>query len=197
MPNHKKFVFEENKLREVLPNSESFRDVLDKLNYTATSAAYVALKTALKKFNLDYSHFLGQGFLLGKKHNWKKSKNLNDILSNNITYVSSNNLKKRLIKDGVLENKCQNCKIDPIWNNNPLSLQLDHINGIHSDNSLENLRLLCPNCHSQTETFAGKNHHKKKEVKIYECKKCFTVLKKKRKSEMCRICCNKYNNITT
>jgi hypothetical protein len=60
----------------------------------------------------------------------------------------------------VLTEKCEICEIGSSWNNKPLVLQLDHINGINNDNRLENLRLLCPNCHSQTDTFSGK--HKRK-----------------------------------
>lgn len=67
------------------------------------------------------------------------------------------NLRKRLIKDGLLKNVCSICLCRPVHNNKPLTLQLDHINGVNNDNRLNNLRLLCPNCHSQTETFGGKN----------------------------------------
>lgn len=84
--------------------------------------------------------------------------NLNDVLEGRISYVSGNNFKRRLLRDNILANECAVCGIKGIWNNQPLSLQLDHINGNNKDNSLPNLRLLCPNCHSQTETFAGKNN---------------------------------------
>lgn len=53
--------------------------------------------------------------------------------------------------------KCSECGLGPNWNNKPLTLQVDHIDGDNQNNDLDNLRLLCPNCHSQTETFAGKN----------------------------------------
>jgi Zn finger protein HypA/HybF involved in hydrogenase expression len=66
-------------------------------------------------------------------------------------------LKKRLISLGI-EYRCAgpDCIISDTWLGAPISLQLDHINGIYNDNRLENLRFLCPNCHSQTDTYAGK-----------------------------------------
>ena len=70
-------------------------------------------------------------------------------------------LKERLVKEGILEYKCAECGISK-WNNKPLSLHLDHINGINNDHRIENLRFLCPNCHSQTDTYAGKNRKHKK-----------------------------------
>lgn len=78
----------------------------------------------------------------------------------NGTYTGKYNrykLKERLIKDGVFEHVCAECGLQPEWNGKKLTLALDHINGVNDHNRLENLRLLCPNCHSQTETFAGRN----------------------------------------
>lgn len=70
---------------------------------------------------------------------------------------ASNNVVKRfLIRKGLLQYECCLCKIGN-WLDKKLTLQLDHINGIRNDNRIENLRLLCPNCHSQTKTYAGKN----------------------------------------
>lgn len=68
-------------------------------------------------------------------------------------------LKERLLKEGLLEDKCSRCGIID-WNDEPISLQIHHKNGKGKDNRLENLCILCPNCHSQTETFAGRNSRK-------------------------------------
>ena len=65
-------------------------------------------------------------------------------------------IKLRLIKAGLKTNHCERCGIDT-WRGAPLSLALHHINGIKDDNRLENLEFLCPNCHSQTDNFAGRN----------------------------------------
>ena len=65
-------------------------------------------------------------------------------------------LKNRLLKENILENKCSICGIDE-WQGKEISLQLDHIDGDNHNHRLENLRLVCPNCHSQTDTYCGKN----------------------------------------
>jgi 5-methylcytosine-specific restriction endonuclease McrA len=64
-------------------------------------------------------------------------------------------LKRRLLDAGLLERKCYRCGIDS-WRGKPLSVQIDHINGVPDDNRLENLRMLCPNCHSLTPTYGNK-----------------------------------------
>lgn len=71
-------------------------------------------------------------------------------------HANTSTLRCRLLKAGLLQNVCSICASPPIWNNKHLTLQLDHINGVRSDNRITNLRILCPNCHTQTDTFAGK-----------------------------------------
>lgn len=81
---------------------------------------------------------------------------LRKILVKGSSYASSR-LKKRLIAKGLLEEQCSECGLGSEWNGRPLVLQLDHINGVRDDHRLGNLRILCPNCHTQTPTYVSRN----------------------------------------
>jgi 5-methylcytosine-specific restriction endonuclease McrA len=81
---------------------------------------------------------------------------ISEILEGKHPYYQTLKLKKRLIKEGIKKNECEICKISE-WNGKSLSMQLDHIDGDSHNHKLENLRMTCPNCHSQTETYCGKN----------------------------------------
>jgi len=76
--------------------------------------------------------------------------------------VNSTRLKTRLIEEGYLEDRCGKCGSLPEWNGEPLNLQLDHIDGNRRNNLLSNLRIVCPNCHSQTPTYAARNRRNPK-----------------------------------
>ncbi len=81
---------------------------------------------------------------------------LTEILEGKHPKYKTNNLKWRLFEEGIKSNKCEECKVSD-WNGKELICELDHINGNPKDHRLENLRILCPNCHSQTDTFCGRN----------------------------------------
>ena len=107
------------------------------------------LNKHLKLMGIEYAgNMAGIGMLKSKVP-------LEDILTNKVKFHTGQ-LKKRLIFEGLLEDKCKDCGNEGIWNNKPITLELDHINGDDNDNRLENLRILCPNCHSQTPTFRKK-----------------------------------------
>lgn len=94
-----------------------------------------------------------------KVRNKKSSQSyaLKDILEGKYPQYPTSKLRKRLIVEGYKNNECEICGLKGIWNNKPISLQVDHVDGNRINHKLENLRLLCPNCHSQTETYGAKN----------------------------------------
>ena len=140
-------------------SSYSIASVLLQLGLKATGGNYKTIQNAVKRLQLNTSHWTGQGHLRGKTHNWSPSIPLSNVLTEESTYTSTFRLKNRLLKDHLLVYECSICHISS-WQGKELALQLDHINGVNNDHRLENLRLLCPNCHSQTDTFAGKNKRK-------------------------------------
>jgi len=97
--------------------------------------------------------------------------------------TSSHNLKNRLVKEGVLAYECVKCGNNGMWMGEKISLHLDHINGDRNDNQIENLRILCPNCHSQTPTHSGKDKRAK-------CRDCFKIITS-HQQQRCQACANK------
>jgi 5-methylcytosine-specific restriction endonuclease McrA len=85
---------------------------------------------------------------------------LEELLVEGRARTSRGNVKRRLIKAGLKEDRCERCGISE-WQGKPLSLELHHINGDGLDNRIGNLEILCANCHSQTDTWGGRNGHRK------------------------------------
>lgn len=108
---------------------------------------YETLKTYFRKYNIDYK---GNQYRFGVVREESRVP-LSKILNNEITY-SNTSLRKRLIECGLKENKCECCGITS-WNGKEIKFELHHIDGNHYNNNLDNLQILCPNCHSQTDTF--------------------------------------------
>lgn len=120
------------------------------------------LKNKLIYFGIDYSHF--NGINPNKKNGWNKLTK-DDFIENYLTEnpkrkTCNSNLKKWIIKFELLDYGCCVCENNGNWMGKPMTLQLDHKNGLNYDNRLSNLRFICPNCHSQTDNFTGKNSKK-------------------------------------
>jgi Zn finger protein HypA/HybF involved in hydrogenase expression len=155
--------YEKEKLKSIVEGSNSYSEVTRKLGLKPYYGNRKTTKKYIELFKIDTSHF-GNYSCGGNK----EKKDLSDILTSGSTY-DNRHLKKRIISDGLLEYKCVKCDNEGVWNGEILTLQLDHINGINNDNRIENLRFLCPNCHSQTKTFGGKNTKLKANKKIEYC----------------------------
>ncbi len=139
-------------LEAIVAESKTFAEIMRKLGYTGNRGNSIrGLKNYLDKLEIDYSRFLQENI----ERFSHPATELKDTLVSGCTYTNMTRLKKRVLREGLLGDKCSVCGIKE-WNGKPIVLQLDHINGDNRDNRLENLRLLCPNCHSQTETFCRK-----------------------------------------
>ena len=138
--------------REIIANSYSYSDCLRALGLgTNGGSSTDVLKRRIQELECSTEHF-NKGKSSGAYTHYAMS----EILVKDSNYVAISRLKKRLVDEGYLEYKCACCGISE-WMGKPISLQLDHINGNNRDHRIENLRFLCPNCHSQTDTYAGKN----------------------------------------
>ena len=142
-------------LIEAVKSSKTIADVLRSLGLDPRGANYRLIKRHIERLKLNTDHFIGQAHCKGKPSGGGRS--LSDLLVKNSPVMSNGNLKVRVINAGLLEQKCQVCRMEPVWNDKKLVLRLDHINGDHRDNRIENLRLVCPNCDSQLPTFCSRN----------------------------------------
>jgi hypothetical protein len=143
---------------ELLKNSSTISEVLFKLGYSVkgNSWGFAKVKQRMSDLNLDGSIFKGKHPIT--KYGTLHKVNASDILKPNCKHARSV-LRRYVIKNNLIPYRCAICGCVE-WQGRTLSLELDHINGINNDNRIENLRFLCPNCHSQTTTYGSRNQQR-------------------------------------
>jgi hypothetical protein len=180
--------YEKETFSKIVEKSINLSDVCRNLGLKPYYGNRQSVKKYIDEYKLDVSHFRFN-VNNGKRH----KRELNEIMIEYSVYDTTT-LKKRLYKEGLKERRCELCGQGEEWNNMKISLILDHINGINTDNRIENLRIVCPNCNAGLDTHGGKNTGNGKrydystgliEEKKYFCK-CGN--EKSKNSKKCKKC---------
>ncbi|MCI1189997.1 HNH endonuclease [Hymenobacter sp. DH14] len=152
----------DDEFRLAVAESLSVRQVLGRIGLVPAGGNYKTVHVRIARLGLDTSHFTGAAWnqgeryrMLGPAFSWE------NVLVENSTYTSTYRLRNRLIEHGLKEAKCESCGLLE-WRQEPIPLELHHVNGINNDHRLANLQLLCPNCHALTDSYRGRNQSRKK-----------------------------------
>ncbi len=178
-------VWTEPVLRPVVAESSSVREVILKLGLKEAGGNHANIKRRIQEYGLDTSHFVGQAHQRGKHSNNRQS--ADEVLVKGHKIVDVARIRRALDEIGR-PRLCVGCKNGEIWNGLPLRLQVDHVDGDRYNNLPSNLRYLCPNCHSQTDTFGVRNAKKPDWPIAIEprCPGCNRIIS--RNSKTCRSC---------
>lgn len=150
-------------LEELCAESYSYSEVLRKAGRKPGGGSNETLKKKILEYNIDVSHFTGRSWQKRPDYKprvgTKEKYSLEEVFKEHST-ISQKVLRGYVERHKVVPYKCSNCGCDGHWQNGIISLELDHIDGDNTNNLIENLRYLCPNCHALTETYRGKNKGK-------------------------------------
>lgn len=172
----------DNQFIMAVKNNISISGVLNDIGLRPMGGNYKTVHIHVERLGLDTSHWLGRGH---GKSKGSEGHPLSSIMVNNSTYTNTWSLKRRILNEGLLENRCQVCGIDPMWQGKELVLVLDHINGNNRDHRKENLRMLCPNCNSQQSTFCRGQSKSKRPIQMRTCKECKIPITRQSRTGYC------------
>lgn len=167
-------MFESELIIKTIKECFNINQVCKKLGIPSNRETYSYIRDIIKEFNVNIDHFCVD---YRKKCSTKYS--VEDIFKENSTYTKSH-LKERIFSFGLKEKRCEKCGLTE-WNGEEIPLEVHHINGINNDNRVENLQILCPNCHKQTDNLGGKN------IKI-------SIRKIKKENGVCKFCGKEIKN---
>lgn len=142
-------------LRVAVRDNSSIAGVLRQLGLKPLGGNYRTINHLIDEYSIDTSHFTGQGWNVGLAFKPNNGMSDEELFSENSQYKCSWRLRERYRKATGI-NHCENCGLE-VWLGQRISLEIHHLNGNHTDNRLENLKLLCPNCHALTSNYRGKN----------------------------------------
>lgn len=138
-------------LRAMVKSCSSRAELLRSVGLAPGATSYKALGQAFELQGIEPAELNGW-----QRAGGRPRRPLRELLVADSHYTNTGRLRERLVEEGLLEPRCVSCGIDT-WCGQPAPLQLDHVNGDRRDNRLENLRMLCPNCHAQTPTYCARN----------------------------------------
>lgn len=140
----------DDQLKEAVAQEKSFAAVLRRLGYRPSGGMHSAITFHVNRLGLDTTHFTRQGWARGTRGVTSHPRPLVEVLVAASSYTNVGKLRIRLIREGLKSPQCESCGMSQ-WLGERIALELDHVNGDRRDHRLENLRILCPNCHAQTE----------------------------------------------
>jgi len=158
-------------LEKAIKGSTSMRQAMIKLGIKCYGGNYKTIKRYIKEFNLDTSHFLGKGSNKGRKFTQRIKPIESYLVLSEKSTISSSDLKRRLINENIFEHKCYQCD-NTEWNGELVPIDLHHIDGNHHNNELENLIILCPNCHRQRHNENKRHKCECGKIINHDCKRC-------------------------
>ncbi len=150
----------EKQLAQATKNSKSIRGTIKALGLIPAGGNYEQVKRYIALYKIDTEHFTGSAWNKGMTGIGIPRIPLSEVLTKDSSYQSFK-LKKRLFGAGIKNKKCEECGWAKTAEDGRIPVELDHINGDRHDNRIENLRVLCPNCHSLKPTHRGLNRRKK------------------------------------